>query len=81
MPPVRNYSNWNKRPFDQHGQIEPYKKFFFICEGANTEVFYLKKLIDLRKQLGIHALIDLRLLEKIEEDKNISNPKRLLEFA
>lgn len=81
MPPVRNYSNWNKRPFDQHGQIEPYKKFFFICEGANTEVFYFKKLIDLRKQLGIHALIDLRLLEKIEEDKNISNPKRLLEFA
>ena len=50
------------------GKIEPYKKFFFICEGANTEVFYFKKLIDLRKQLGIHALIDLRLLEKIEED-------------
>lgn len=81
MAPVRNYSNWNKRTYDQKEQIEPYKKFFFICEGANTEVFYFKRLIDLRKQLGIHALIDLCLLEKTEKDKNISHPKRLLEFA
>ena len=81
MAPVRNYSNWNKRTYDQKEQIEPYKKFFFICEGANTEVFYFKRLIDLRKQLGIHALIDLCLLEKTEKDKDISHPKRLLEFA
>ena len=81
MAPVRNYSNWNKRTYDQKEQIEPYKKFFFICEGANTEVFYFKRLIDLRKQLGIHALIDLCLLEKTEKDKDISQPKRLLEFA
>ena len=81
MAPVRNYSNWNKRTYDQKEQIEPYKKFFFICEGANTEVFYFKSLIDLRKQLGIHALIDLCLLEKTEKDKDISHPKRLLEFA
>ena len=81
MAPVRNYSNWNKRTYDQKEQIEPYKKFFFICEGANTEVFYFKRLIDLRKQLGSHALIDLCLLEKTEKDKDISHPKRLLEFA
>ena len=81
MAPVRNYSNWNKRTYDQKEQIEPYKKFFFICEGANTEVFYFKRLIDLRKQLGIHALIDLCLLEKTEKDKDISHSKRLLEFA
>lgn len=81
MAPVRNYSNWNKRTYDQKEQIEPYKKFFFICEGANTEVFYFKRLIDLRKQLGIHALIDLCLLEKTEKDKDISHPKQLLKFA
>lgn len=81
MAPVRNYSNWNQRPSDQQEQVEPYQKFFFICEGANTEVFYFKRLIDLRKQLGIHPLIDLCLLEKTGEDKNLSNPKRLLSFA
>ena len=81
MAPVRNYSNWNQRTSDQQEQLEPYQKFFFICEGANTEVFYFKKLIDLRKQLGIHPLIDLCLLEKTEEDRNLSHPKRLLSFA
>lgn len=81
MAPIRNYSNWDQRTSDQQEQLEPYQKFFFICEGANTEVFYFKKLIDLRKQLNIHPLIDICLLEKTDEDKNISNPKRLLEFA
>ena len=54
MAPVRTYTDWNKRPFDQEAQIEPYRKYFFICEGSNTEVWYFKKLIDLRKQLRIH---------------------------
>lgn len=81
MAPIRNYSGWNQRAADSQEPIEPYQKFFFICEGANTEVFYFKKLIDLRKQLGIHPLIDICLLEKTEEDQNLSNPKRLIEFA
>lgn len=81
MPPVRNYSNWNQRSSDEQEQVEPYQKFFFICEGANTEVFYFKKLIDIRKQLGIHPFIDICLLEKTEEDRDLSNPKRLLDFA
>ena len=81
MAPIRNYSGWNQRAADNQEPIEPYQKFFFICEGANTEVFYFKELINLRKQLGIHPLIDVCLLEKTDEDQNLSNPKRLLEFA
>ena len=67
--PVHTYTNWNQRPSDQEEQIEPFRKYFFICEGANTETFYFKHLIDLRKELGIHPLIDIRLWEKTEEDK------------
>lgn len=81
MAPIRNYSGWNQRATDHQVPVEPYQKFFFICEGTNTEVFYFRKLIDLRKQLGIHPLIDVCLLEKTEEDKNLSNPKRLILFA
>lgn len=81
MAPIRNYSGWNQRAADSQEPIEPYQKFFFICEGANTEVFYFKELINLRKQLGIHPMIDVCLLEKTDEDKNLSNPKRLLSFA
>ncbi len=81
MAPIRNYSGWNQRAADNQAPVEPYQKFFFICEGANTEVFYFRKLIDLRKQLGIHPMIDVCLLEKTEEDGNLSNPKRLILFA
>lgn len=79
--PIHTYTNWNSRPSDQEEQIEPFRKYFFICEGANTETFYFKRLIDLRKQLGIHPLIDIRLWEKTDEDKNLSFAKNLVNFA
>ena len=79
--PIHEYKNWNTRQSDNNVQIEPYRKYFIICEGANTEVFYFEKLIDLRKELGIHPLIDIRLLEKTEKDRNISFPKNLFKFA
>ena len=79
--PVHVYTNWNKRQSDLKEQIEPFRKYFFICEGANTESFYFKKLIDLRKELGIHPLIDVCFLEKTETDKNISFPSNLVKFA
>lgn len=38
-------------------------------------------MIDVRKQLNIHPLIDIRLWEKTEEDRNLSFAKKLVEFA
>lgn len=79
--PVHTYTNWNKRQSDTEEQIEPFRKYFFICEGANTETFYFKRLIDLRKELGIHPLIDICLWEKTGTDKDISFAKNLKDFA
>lgn len=79
--PVHTYTNWNKRESDSEEQVEPFRKYFFICEGANTEIFYFKKLIDLRKELGIHPLIDICLWEKTGSDKDISFAKNLTKFA
>lgn len=79
--PVHTYTNWNSRSSDREEQVEPYRKYYFICEGANTETFYFEKLIDLRKDLGIHPLIDIRLWEKTEGDRNISFAKNLVRFA
>lgn len=81
MAPIRIYTDWNKRSSDSNEQSEPFRKYFFICEGKNTEVWYFKKLIDLKKQLNIHPLIDIRLLEKTDEDENVSNPKAFIKFA
>lgn len=81
MAPIRSYTNWNSRSSDEKEQIEPYRKYFFICEGANTETWYFRKLVDIRKTLNILPLIDIRLLEKTEEDKDISFPRKLIAFA
>lgn len=79
--PIHTYTNWNSRPSDNEEQIEPFRKYIFICEGANTETFYFERLIDSRKQLGIHPLIDMRLWEKTEGDRDISFAKNLYAFA
>ena len=48
--PIHTYTGWNVRNSAEDEQIEPYKKYIFICEGINTETFYFEKLIDLRKE-------------------------------
>ena len=78
---IEEYSNWNLRESDAEPKREPYRKYVFICEGENTEVWYFKRLIDLRKTLGIHPTIDLRLWKKTDEDASLSAPKRLVAFA
>ena len=60
--PVHTYTNWNSRPSDREEQVEPYRKYYFICEGANTETFYFEKLIDLRKDLWIHPFCSMEAL-------------------
>ena len=78
---IEEYSNWNQRASDSDVEQEPYRKYVFVCEGKNTEVWYFKRLIDLRRELGIHPLIDLRLWEKTEEDVSLSAPIRLIKYA
>lgn len=81
MAPIKVYQNWNVRKSDSNEEVEPYRKYFFICEGANTETWYFEKLIDNKKALGINPNIDIRFLEKTDEDKDISFPRKLIEFA
>lgn len=81
MAPLRQYTNWNKRDYDKEEKIEPYRKYYFICEGQNTEKYYFQRLIDLRKQLNISPSIDIIFLEKTGEHIGCSNPKSLIELA
>lgn len=60
---------------------DTYRKYYFICEGANTETFYFKRLIDNRKELKLNPLVEIRLLEKTGKDRNLSYAKKLAEFA
>jgi hypothetical protein len=79
--PIRTYSNWNSRSTKDEEQIEPYRHYYFICEGKNTEKWYFEKLIDIRKELSIHSKIDIAYLEKTDEHEHLSDPQQLIEFA
>lgn len=81
MVPVKTYPSWNKRSSDKEEKIDPYRRYYFICEGRNTERWYFKKLIDVRKELQIDSNIDVIFLEKTGEHENLSNPKSLIKFA
>ena len=81
MAPIRQYDKWNERSTDNLSKQDPYRKYFFICEGENTETSYVKELINIRSNLGIHPQINVILLEKTEKDSGISDPLRLLQFA
>ena len=81
MAPIRSYSNWKIRPSNKEKQIEPYKHYFFICEGQNTEKWYFERFIDMKKEFSISALVSIDYLEKTDEHKTWSNPKKLYELS
>lgn len=82
MPPAKyRFDNWFQRKSDATEQIEPYRTYYFVCEGSNTEIWYFDRLIGFRKELGISATIRLCLIEKTEEDETSSSPRKLLEFV
>lgn len=81
MSPIRTYpTKWNIRASDNKEQIEPYRCYYFICEGKNTETWYFTSFINKRKELEIKPTIHLHFLEKTGCDENLSSPKKLLEL-
>lgn len=57
------------------------KKFYFICEGENTEVNYFESFFQHRKELEVNPLLDFIIVKRTEDDKGKSAPICLLEHA
>lgn len=81
MAPIRVFTNWDKRSSDDLNQIEPYRTYYFLCEGENTERWYFKKLIENQKVLHLNPGINVCFLERTEVDLHNSNPRKLLNYA
>lgn len=78
MAPLREYKGWNTR---KSARRQPYRRYYFVCEGRNTERWYFERFIDVRKLLGIKQEIELILLVKTGDTANYSNPKSLIRLA
>lgn len=82
MAPLELFAGWNKRyPTNDTVLQDPYRKYWFLCEGEKTESFYFKKVVENKKQLGISTNVYIDLIEKTEDDSSRSNPKALLDLA
>ena len=81
MAPIRVFANWDKRSSDDLNQVEPYRTYYFLCEGENTERWYFKKLIENQKVFHLNPGIDVRFLERTDDGLHNSNPRKLLNYA
>lgn len=79
--PLTLKNNWLKRPFDDSPEMEEYKTYYFVCEGQNTEMWYMEELINCLSEKVRPNQVRLSLLEKTGKDATSSHPKKLLELS
>lgn len=77
MAPVRSYYNWNQRKSDTNEAIEPYRKYFFICEGANTETLYFEKLVDYKKNWELILILIFAFSKRLNKIRIYLSPEDL----
>ena len=81
MPPTHEYASWSRRASDDSEQIEPKRKYVFVCEGTSTEVHYFEALVDRWRQIDHSPLVGICLWERDGDDSGITEPLRLVRFA
>jgi hypothetical protein len=81
MAHIRRLNNWNTRYPTGKTQIEPYRRYFIVCEGQNTERWYFEHLNSFRRKQDIHSPIEIIPLKKEGKYKNLSYPAQLVRYA
>lgn len=79
MSPLIDISTWNHR--SRAIRRKPRSRCFLISEGANTEYRYFSALAAKLDREGKPETIEIRPIERTEDDRNKSNPKALAEQA
>ena len=79
VAPLNSLDTWSIRK--EPKELRPKAKCFLVAEGANTEYWYLEALASRLAKSGIPELIELKLVERTEDDRNKSHPRNLIEQA
>lgn len=78
--PLRESRSLSKR-YEDDKKVDPFKRYYILCEGVVTEFEYFQGLINNRKELGIAQQLDIILLERVGEHRTHSNPNNLLQLV
>lgn len=79
MTPLNPLDSWSQR--EEQKLREPKSKCFIVGEGANTEYWYFESLALILAKKNKPELIELKPVERTEEDRNQSAPRKLFEHA
>lgn len=79
MPPLNPINAWDDRGIEATRQVA--RRFFFLCEGRNTERWYFTELFAILSKMDLPGRAELVYVDRTDEDENISAPKRLAEYA
>ncbi|MEN8904404.1 MAG: RloB family protein [Clostridiales bacterium] len=79
MAPLREFRSLDRR-YENDTEVNLLRRFYLIFEGVNTEKKYFYGIDSYRKEIGINSLIEIVILNKEDEIRNYSNPKKLLEL-
>lgn len=79
MPPLNELNDIGSRKVTvRRSEIN---RFFFLCEGKNTERWYFGRLFDYLNKMDLPTRAVPVYVERTQEDEGASHPKRLAEFA
>jgi hypothetical protein len=79
MSPLREKRSILTR-YEDDTPVEPFRRYYLIFEGKNTEKKYFQGIEGYRRELGINAAVQLVILSKEGKIQSYSNPKKLLEL-
>ncbi|MBN2794769.1 MAG: RloB domain-containing protein [Clostridia bacterium] len=79
MSPLREHRSVLTR-YKDDTPIDPFRRYYLIFEGKNTEKKYFQGIEGYRKELDINSAIELVILSKEGEIRDYSSPQKLLEL-
>ncbi|HBP26003.1 MAG TPA: hypothetical protein DD618_03525 [Acholeplasmatales bacterium] len=81
MAPIRtNVSLYNRYPGKRVGSVEPFRTYYIIMEGTNTEPDYFRLLEKRLSDLKIRNNIRIVYLERTQQDRGSNSPRQLFRF-
>ena len=81
MAPIRtNVSLYNRYPEKRVGSVEPFRTYYIIMEGTNTEPNYFRLLEKRLSDLKIRNNIRIVYLERTQQDRGSNSPRQLSRF-
>lgn len=74
-------NNWFVSPYDNNEITNENINIYFVCEGQNTEHWYINALINYLRNFRVKEVLNIIPVIKTGRDEGVSNPVSMVKFA